>query len=130
MAVNRKIKREMSLDDFEDQAIDALGQSPGLTLTLRNDDIVTIPHPLLLDDERQELVERVQKHLDEDLDENGSPNGKIDGQPAPPYAVRFAKAILGEAEHARFLAGGGTSNKVALAWQYMTEGLQGPKLPR
>lgn len=130
MAVNRKIKREMSLDEFEEQALDSLGQSPGLRLTLRNDDVVVIPHPLLLDDDRQAEVERVQQHLDEDVDEEGRPNGQIGGKPAAAFTIRLAKAILGEEEHARFLAGGGTSNKVSLAWQYLTEGLQAPKLPR
>lgn len=130
MAVNRKIKREMSLDEFEEQALDSLGQSPGLRLTLRNDDVVVIPHPLLLDDDRQAEVERVQQHLDEDVDEEGRPNGQIGGKPAPAFTIRLAKAILGEEEHARFLAGGGTSNKVSLAWQYLTEGLAAPKLPR
>ena len=127
MAVNRKIKRELSLDEFEEQALDALGQAPGLKITLRNEDVVVIPHPLLLDDDRQAAVEFVQRRDDEDRDENGNPAGKIDGEPAPPYAVRLAKAILGEEDHKRFLAGGGSSNKVALAWQYLTESLKGPK---
>lgn len=127
MAVNRKLRREMDLDEFEEQALDALGTSPGLKLKLRNDDVVTIPHPMLLSDDRQAEVEFVQRRDDEDRNENGLPNGKINGEPAPPYAVRLAKAILGEEDHARFLAGGGSSNKVALAWQLLTEGLKGPK---
>jgi hypothetical protein len=68
--------------------------------------------------------------LDEDLDEDGNPTGKVNGKPAPSFNIRLAKAILGDEEHARFLAGGGSSNKVSLAWQYLTEGLQGPKPPR
>jgi hypothetical protein len=131
LAVNRKIKREWNLEDFEAQAIDSLGGVAGVNLTLRNGDIVTIPHPMLLDDDTQTEVERVQAHRDEDRDEDGAPNGKIGGEDAPPFAIRLAKAILGPEDHARFLAGGGSSNKVGLAWQYMTEGLQqGPKLSK
>lgn len=127
MAVNRKIKRELSLDEFEEQALDALGQAPGLKITLRNGEVVVIPHPLLLDDDRQDAVEFVQRRDDEDRDENGNPSGLIDGKRAPAFSKRLAMAILGEEDHARFLAGGGSSNKVALAWQYLTESLKGPK---
>lgn len=127
MAANRKIRREFDLDEFEEQALEAFDQVPGLKLNLRNGDSVTIPHPLLLGDEQQALVERVQRREDEDRDENGKPNGNINGQPAEAFVVRLAKAILGEEEHARFLAGGGSSNKVSLAWQYLTRELPGPK---
>lgn len=124
--VNRKTKRVLNLADFEEQAIDALGQTPGITIELDNGEVVSIPHPMLVTDEQQAEIEKVQENAD--LDEDG----KVDGQRPEPQAVRLARAVLGDEEHKRFLAGGGKSVHVMLAWQMMTKELQekGPKLPR
>ncbi|MDF3280924.1 hypothetical protein [Gordonia sp. N1V] len=132
----------MSLDEFEETATDALGSTPGLKINLANGDFITIPHPLLVSDETQERIERVQRRDDLDpkpmvedpetgqLVPDPAARDLIDGEPAPVFNVRFALALLGDEAHARFLAAGGSSNKVLLAWQYLTEGLQAPKLPR
>jgi hypothetical protein len=123
MPANRKLRREFDLDAFRDQAIEALGQTPGLKLNMPSGDPVVIPHPMLVSDDRQAQIEHVQRRDDEDRDENGEPNGKVDGEFVP-WGIRFAKAILGEQEHARFLAAGGSSQDISLAWQYLTDGLK------
>lgn len=115
MAANRKMRRELSLDEFRDQAMDAIGQAPGVTLRLGNDETVTIPHPMLIDDQRQVEIDKAQ---DDDGDES--------------QTIRFARAVLGPEQHEKFLAGGGNSNDVTLAWAWMSKTAEeaGPKLPR
>jgi hypothetical protein len=133
MAPNRKIRREFKLDEFRDQAADALGMIPGIEITLNDDTVIAIPHPMFLSDDTQIAVDLVQNRDDEDRDEHGNPSGKIDGEKAVPFTIRLAKAILGDEAHERFIAAGGSANDVALAWQYMTKEMQqdqGPKLPR
>lgn len=124
--VNRKMKRTLNLADFEEQAIDAIGQTPGITLELDNGDSVTIPHPMLVTDEQQAEIERVQENADLDAD------GKINGERPDAQSIRLARAVLGDEGHKRFIEGGGKSNHVMLAWQMMARELQdkGPKLPR
>lgn len=152
-AQRRKIRRSCSLEEFTEQATEALDSVPGMALTLKNDDVVTIPHPMLLDDARQEAVDEVnnrrdllpkpKKSVDVDgeqveIDDPDAPDmvAGEDGTPvkAPSFNVRFAKALLGEDAHRRFLAGGGTSNMVLLAFQHLSRGMEGmaddPKLPR
>jgi len=125
---NRKIRRTFKLDEFAEQATDALGSAPGLDIELDNGEHVTIPHPMLVDDDTQAAVERVQRKEDLDHGPDGELLDTIDGQPAGPFSVRFAKAVLGEAEYKRFSAGGGNANHIGLAWQYLTKGLEDPKL--
>ncbi|MDG3012374.1 hypothetical protein G4X40_19730 [Rhodococcus sp. D2-41] len=150
MAVQKKartakpvIARELALEDFEEQALDALGSVPGITLVLKTGEKVTIPHPMLVDDERQEVIERVQSGKDLDVrtveatDEDGNvltdadgnaisvevPGDTIDGKPAGAFSKRLALAILGEDDYATFAAGGGKSGHVVLAWRTLTEGM-------
>ncbi|MDG3013546.1 hypothetical protein [Speluncibacter jeojiensis] len=142
MAVQKKartakpvIARELALEDFEEQALDALGSVPGITLILKTGEKVTIPHPMLVDDERQEVIERVQSGKDLDIkkvevtDEDGNVTVEevlgdtIDGEPAGAFSKRLALAILGEADYATFAAGGGKSGHVVLAWRTLTEGM-------
>lgn len=120
------MKRALKLDEFESQAIEALGQTPGISLELDGGEIVTIPHPMLVSDEQQAAIERVQANEDLDAD------GKIDGQRPEPQAVRLARVVFGEDGFKRFIAAGGKSNHVLLGWQMMVRDLEdkGPKLPR
>jgi hypothetical protein len=106
-------------------------------------DVVYVPHPLMLSDEQQNRFEAFQKGDDLDQEEYTDSAGNkklrplspatIDGRPAPSDSYRMAAAILGETELWRLLAGGGHSNDVALAWQYLTADqaaeLAGPKAP-
>jgi hypothetical protein len=127
---NRKMAADvLSLADFEQQAIEALGQTPGKTIRLDNGESVTIPHPMLVSDEQQARIEAVENDDDLNLDEDG----KINGQRPPSKAARLARAVLGEEQHARFIAGGGKSNHVMLAWNWLVKSVeaeQDPKLPR
>lgn len=117
----KKDKRELDLDEFEAQAIEALGQKPYFKLKIANGDPVKISHPMLLTDERQAAVDRVRAREDLDKNDEGEPTNYIDGKPAAPFNSRFARAVLGDDEHDRFLAGGGKSNHIVLAWDRLTE---------
>lgn len=91
-------RKRLKLQEMRDQAVDALGMEPGIEIELDGGEIVTVPNPMLVPDDVQEL-----------LAEN-----KI---------VDAAKAILGEAEHTKLLQHGGHSNDVMLAWKLMQEDL-------
>lgn len=93
-------KRRLKLEELRVQATEALGMDPGIELELDDGSTITIVSPLLLDDDTQEIVDKAEG------------------------AVATAKAILGEEEHARFIAAGGHSNDVMLAWKLMSEDLE------
>ena len=146
--IAKALKTEMSLEEFEETALEAIGSKPGLTLKLKNGDVSRIPHPMLVDEDRQEAIELVQSRedLDPELDADGNAKPELDekdnpipgtvkradtigGVKAPSFSTRLAHAILGEDGYARFRAGGGNANHVILAWNYLSEGMQaGPKL--
>lgn len=100
-------KRRLKLSEMRDQAMEALGMEPGLELELPNGEVLLVPNPMLVSDEVQARLS------DEDV-------------------VSTAKAVLGEEDHARLLAGGGSSNDVMLAWKLMSEEIEtrGPKPKR
>jgi len=94
-------------------------------------DVVHVPHPLMLDDPHQEAFDKFNRREDVDQvdyidEESGEKRSKaqypytIGGAPAPSDTYRMAAAIIGERELWRLLAGGGHSNDVALAWEYLT----------
>lgn len=91
-------KRRMTLDELREQGTEALGVDPGLEITLPTGETVLVPSPILVDDAQQKAIE----------DSQGN--------------VQLAKAIVGDAEHERLLAGGGRSNDVILAWRLLTQG--------
>ena len=100
-------RRRLKLAEMRTQAVESLGMEPGIELELDNGETITIENPMFVSEEAQGLIE--------------SATGTI----------ASAKAILGDAEHARLLAGGGRSADVMLAWQLMAEeAQQHPKLPR
>lgn len=100
-------KRRLKLTEMREQATEALGMEPGMDLELDDGSIVTIPNPLFVTEQTQVQIE------------------------AATGAVSSAKAILGEDEHARFIAGGGRSNDVMMAWRLLAEDMATtPKLPR
>lgn len=101
------------------------------TIEVAEGDVVHVPHPLMLDDDHQDAFDRYQRL--EDLDqveytdeETGEKRTRakvpftVDGKPAPGGTYRMAASIIGEHELRRLLAGGGHSNDVALAWEYLT----------
>lgn len=99
-------RRRMKLEEMRTQAVDALGMDPGMELELDNGEAVSIPNPMFVSEEAQEEIE--------------SATGTI----------ASAKAILGDIDHQRLLAGGGRSSDVILAWRLMAEDVKDPKLPR
>lgn len=141
----RVLKSRMSLADFEATALEAIGSKPGLTLELNNGEEVRVPHPMLVTEERQQEIERVQSRRDLDVERDAEGNevyldikdddgnvvdrvikrkDTIDGVDAPPFSTRLAVAILGREDYDRLRAGGGNANHVILAWNYLTDALK------
>lgn len=114
-------RREMSLDEFRQQAIEAQSQMASIRLKCDNDQIFEVPHPMLISDAAQVRLEKVQSFQDLDRDENGMIKEPltINGKEAGPLTIRVAKALLGDAEHKKFIAAGGHSNDITLAWEYL-----------
>lgn len=127
MATRKPVdKMRFTLAAFEAVVIEALGEKPGVTLELNDGTEIYVPHPATVDDDRLAEIERVQnlRDLDEEVDEKTGERirvEKIAGQWAEPFAVRFARAIIGPADHARLIAGGGKSAIVIQAWQWLTK---------
>lgn len=120
---NFSARRKLALADFREQAIEAQSQLSSLFLTMPNDEEYEIPHPMLVSDEAQKRIEIVQLGDDLDKDDDGLivQPPKIKGKPADPLTIRTARALLGDAEHKKFIAAGGHSNDVTLAWQLLVK---------
>jgi hypothetical protein len=88
-----------SLEALRRQACEAMHTDPGWHVTLDNGETITIPHPLFVDDDVNDRIR----------DASGN--------------VGMAKAVLGEAGHAKLIAGGGRSGDVVLAWGAMSRGI-------
>jgi len=136
----RRAQKKWKVEDFREQAIEAMGQTASIVLEVPgSDEVFEVPHPLAMDDDMQARVEAFQRGdgLDREpvLDLDGTPLKDASGEPVTrvkdphqikgkmlePVSVRSARVILGEEVHARFIAAGGRSNDVSLAWQYMVE---------
>lgn len=136
-------KWDMDLDELNAQVTEAVGSAPAFTIRLPNDDQIVVRHPVLMSDEATERVALVENSDDLDRVENTDlrgelagmldsatfedvwklvephvqvPSRTLDGKPAAPYHVRLARAILGEEDYVRLLAGGGNANSVLWAF--------------
>lgn len=121
MANRAERRRRMKASELRAQAIEALNQDPYLDIETDNGEVFRIWHPLLQDDAAQVRIDAFNNAADLDKDEEGNiifPH-KVNGEPAEPAAIRSARAILGPEMHAAFVAAGGHSNDVQLAWQEM-----------
>ena|SRR5690242_8025209 len=114
-------RRKLALADFREQAIEQNSQLSSLFLEMPNGEEFEIPNPMLLSDEAQTRVGRVQNLYDLDRDEKDEIRQPptIKGKPAEPYTIRVARALLGEEAHKKFIAAGGHSNDITLAWQVL-----------
>ena len=114
-------RRQIKTSELREQAIEALNQTPYLDVETDNGSVFRVWHPLLVDDDTQIRVEAFNNGVDLDRDDKGEiifPH-KIDGKPADPAPIRSARAILGPEAHKVFIAAGGHSNDVQLAWNEM-----------
>lgn len=118
---NFSARRKLALADFREQVIESQSQLSSLFLTMPNGDEYEIPHPMLVSDEAQKRLEEVQSGRDFDADAKGNVKEplRIGGKPPEPLVIRTARALLGDDEHAKFIAAGGHSNDVTLAWQML-----------
>lgn len=96
------VRRKLRLEELREQGFEALGADPSLDIDLEDGTVVTVDHPMLTDDATQAKIDKAEG------------------------AVETAKAILGEVEHKRFLAAGGRSNDVVLAWALLGKSMEGP----
>ena len=108
--MNNKIKGPIKLEVMRAQALESMGMEPGMDVEMPDGQIFHIPSPLLVDDDRQTAMNVLGDKQD---------------------SISTARAILGEEKHLEFIAAGGHSNDVSLAWAAMTEEARNnPKLPR
>ena len=91
------ISKEYTIDELREQAADALGVTPGITLRLAPGVKIVIPHPMFVDDDILELLNEM-------------------GDTADPISI--AKALLGE-DHKVLRDHGGRSADVVAAWTLM-----------
>ena len=116
-------RRKLSLDDFRQQVIESKSQLSSIVLETEAGEF-EIPHPMLISDEAQKRLEIVQGGEDLDKDkETGQPvyPPKIGNKPAEPLTIRTARALLGDEDHKRFIAAGGHSNDITLAWEMLVQ---------
>lgn len=85
----------MKLREYCEQKLEALGVTPRIELELDDGSSITLEHPSLWDDKTQAAVNKAASSAD------------------------IVKAILGVADHKRFVAAGGSSNQVLLAVEMM-----------
>lgn len=136
----RRAQKKWKVEEFREQAFEAKSTLSHIELVVGEGDdekTFSIPNPLALDDVTQARVEAFQRGegLDRDTihDEDGKPlkgvtgeaitrirePHQVDGVVQPPVSVRSAEAIMGSEAHAEFIAAGGRSSDVTLAWEYM-----------
>ncbi len=106
------LSAEMDIDDMRAQALEKVGGQPGITLTTKDGERFLVAHPLCMPDDKQALMD--------ELNEKGDNS-----------SISLARVVLGEEEHAQFIASGGRSNDVALVFSLMMERVNNaPNLPR
>lgn len=110
-------KRRLSLEAFKDQAIEAQSWLAPYELEA-GDEVFEVPHPIMMDDDTRARLAAAEADEDLDRDDAGNVVMKIDGKPVD-WHVRSARAILGPEKHARFIAAGGQSSFVTIAWQML-----------
>jgi len=95
---------KIKISEYGEQQLEALGLPARLELELPDGSTVEVVHPWLWDDQTEAAV----KAAAEDGPE--------------PYNTRYARAVLGKKEHARFIKAGGKSSMIALAVATMKNG--------
>lgn len=96
------ISREYTVDELREQAAEALGVTPGITLKLAPGVKIVIPHPMFVDDDVLEALRAMGDN---------------------PDPVAIAKALLGP-EHKVLREHGGRSADVVAAWTIMQKQMQ------
>jgi hypothetical protein len=90
--------------EYGEQQLEALGLPARLELELADGSTVEVVHPWLWGDDTEAAVKTAADETDE------------------PYNTRYAKAVLGKKDHARFIKAGGKSSMIALAVATMKNG--------
>jgi hypothetical protein len=138
-----KDRRAVSPRDAREQSAAYFGFAASVDIQV-GDDVFEVPNPGLMDDDQQERYNDLQAEIentcdreddivipDRTLDDGTVIPGRtikgdlkqpntVDGVPLkPPYNTRLAIALFGAEGYAKFKAGGGRSNQVALIWAQM-----------
>lgn len=136
-------RRAVSPKAAREQAAEYHGFAASVDILI-GDEVFEIPNPSLLDDDQQERfndlnaeVEQICDREDDlEIPERTTGDGTVipgrtlrgdvkqpytvKGDPLKPaYNARLAVVLFGEAGYAKFVAGGGRSNQIALAWGQM-----------
>lgn len=114
-------RRQAKVTELREQAIEAMDQTPYFDIETDDGSLFRVWHPLLVDDETQARIDAFNAGEGLDKDELGAVKfpARVNGKLAEPAAVRSARAILGKEEHKKFVAAGGHSNDIQLAWNEM-----------
>lgn len=138
-------RRAISPQQSREQSAEYHGFAASVNIQI-GDEVFEIPNPSLLDDDQQERFNELNAEVEEicdreddiEIPEHTSDNGTtfpaktlrgdlkqpytIDGKPLKPaYNTRLAMALFGEEGYAKFKAGGGRSNQIALIWKQMQD---------
>jgi hypothetical protein len=92
--------------EYGEQQIEALGFPARMEFELEDGSVVELMHPWLWDDEAQSAYDAIQNEQD---------------QSGESRVIRIARAVLGEEDHQRFVAGGGKSSQILLAIEMMRQ---------
>ena len=97
MPPRKQRRMRVKAREYGEQQLEALGFPARMEFELDDGSIVELVHPWLWSDGVQEAFDGAKT------------------------SVEIARAILGEEEHARFIAGGGKSNQIPLAIELMRQ---------
>jgi hypothetical protein len=133
----------VSVEEAKAQAAEYFGFTASSHIRVSSGEVFEIPNPGLMDDDQQERWEELQFELEQcdrepdiTVPEQTLPDGtklaartvrgdlispyrKDGGLLKPPYNVRLAKALFGEEGYAKYKAGGGIANQIAMEWARM-----------
>jgi hypothetical protein len=128
----------LSPEDAREQAANYLGMLASVRIEVKGGEVFEVPNPSLLDDDQQQRYDELQFALEalerwpdtKDADGNVirrgeplEPHRTKDGKLVEHYNIRLAKAIFGDDRYAKFKAGGGRANDVAVIWFQMQKKL-------
>jgi hypothetical protein len=101
-----KTTLRVKASEYGEQQLEALNLASRLELELNDGSVVEVIHPWLWNDATEAAVKAVND--DDSADK--------------PYNFRYAMAVLGAKEHARFIKAGGQSSQIALAVAMLKRG--------
>ena len=100
---DKQLRLRVKAREYGEQQLEALGFASRMEFELDDGSVVELVHPWLWSDAVQVAYDAAQQDGDE------------------PQTVRTARAVLGTADHKRFIKGGGKSSQIVLAIEMMRQ---------